>query len=90
MSKFPLGQLAATPGALAALERTKQDIMTFVSRHASGDWGDLGDEDKAYNDESLDGSGRIFSAYHLTDGTKIWLITEWDRTVTTCLLPDEY
>jgi hypothetical protein len=33
---------------------------------------------------------RVFSAYELRDGTRIWIITEADRTVTTILLPEEY
>ena len=37
----------------------------------------------------IDG-GRIFSAYHLDDGTKIWIITESDRSSTCVLLPSEY
>ena len=38
---FPLGQIVATPGALAALERAKQPPTSFLARHASGDWGEL-------------------------------------------------
>lgn len=33
---------------------------------------------------------RLLSAYRLSDGTKIWVITEADRSSTTILLPDEY
>jgi len=33
---------------------------------------------------------RILSAYTLTTGVKIWLITEAERSVTTILLPEEY
>jgi hypothetical protein len=33
---------------------------------------------------------RVFSAYELRDGTRIWIITEADRSVTTILLPEEY
>jgi hypothetical protein len=34
---------------------------------------------------------RLLSAYMLRDGmTKIWIITEADRSATTILLPDEY
>jgi hypothetical protein len=33
---------------------------------------------------------RVFSAYELRDGTRIWIITEADRSVTTLLLPAEY
>jgi hypothetical protein len=32
---------------------------------------------------------RIFSAFNI-DNIKFWVITEWDRSVTTILLPDEY
>jgi hypothetical protein len=32
----------------------------------------------------------VFSAYTLADGRKLWIVTEWDRSVTTLLLPMEY
>ena len=32
----------------------------------------------------------LFSAYELRDDTRIWIITEADRSVTTILLPEEY
>jgi len=38
---FDLGQLVATPGALAALEKTGQNAMDLLSRHVRGDWGEL-------------------------------------------------
>jgi hypothetical protein len=38
---FPLGQIVATPGALAALGRAKQPPTCFLARHAIGDWGEL-------------------------------------------------
>jgi hypothetical protein len=42
------------------------------------------------NAEALKEGLRLLSAYHLKDGTKIWVITEWDRSATTVLLPEEY
>ena len=33
---------------------------------------------------------RLLSAYHTADGVKFWIITEWDRSITTILLPDDY
>jgi hypothetical protein len=33
---------------------------------------------------------RVFSAYELLDGTRIWIITEANRSATTILLPEEY
>ena len=33
---FDVGQLVATPGALAVLEKTGQNPMQFLSRHVTG------------------------------------------------------
>ncbi|MDP2895515.1 MAG: hypothetical protein Q8Q12_03020 [bacterium] len=88
--RFALGQLVATPGALQALEATGQAPLEFLRRHVSGDWGDLGDEDRKENELSLEHGFRILSAYRLSDGTKVWIITEADRSSTTLLLPEEY
>jgi hypothetical protein len=87
---FGLGQLVATPGALAALEKTGQNAMEFLSRHVCGDWGELLEEDKTENQLSLDKGFRLLSSYRTTADDKIWIITEADRSHTALLLPDEY
>jgi len=81
--RFSLGQVVATPGALEALRETGQLPFVFLHRHQTGDWGDLCEEDKAENELSVAQGYRILSAYTLTTGVKIWLITEYDRSVTT-------
>ena len=87
---FSLGQLVATPGALAALERNQQMPGEFLKRHINHEWGDLDNNDKRENDYSVTHDFRILSAYTLKDGTRIWIITEADRSSTTILLPSEY
>ena len=87
---FGLGRLLATPGALAAIERAGQAPATFIGRHAAGDWGDMCGEDRALNDEALESGGRLHSAYRTSLGERIWVITEFDFSATTILLPDEY
>ncbi len=86
--KFSLGLLAATPGALEALN--EESFWPYIKRHANGDWGDVCAEDKAENELSLKEGFRLLSAYHLPDGCKIWIITEADRSATTIILPEEY
>lgn len=87
---FPLGQLAATPGALAALAATGENAAEYLRRHQAGDYGCVDDEDRMANDAAVRCGERVFSAYLLTDGVKVWVITEADRSSTTVLLPDEY
>jgi len=87
---FSLGQIVATPGALAALEKAGQQPQEFLSRHICGQWGDLCEEDRRENQFSLERGFRLLSAYRTHAGDKLWIITESDRSVTTLLLPEEY
>lgn len=86
--KFRLGRLFSTPGALAAIP--PEEMLVALGRHASGDWGDCCPEDAAENELSLREGFRLFSVYHTSTGTKFWVITEADRSLTTVLLPEEY
>ena len=87
---FDLGQLVATPGALSAHKKTEQNPMEFRSRHITGDWGEVPEEDKKENLFSLDQGFRLLSAYRTTAGDRIWVITKADRSLTTILLQEEY
>ncbi|WP_166831591.1 hypothetical protein [Thalassoroseus pseudoceratinae] len=88
---FPLGQVVATPDALAALEEANESALPLLSRHQHGDWGDLCDEDRQLNDEAVKDGSRILSSYVLeATAQKVWIITEADRSSTTILLPQNY
>jgi hypothetical protein len=87
---FSLGQLVATPGALAALEKAGEGPLDFLSRHVHGDWGDLCEEDRRENQFSLERGFRLLSSYRTLADGKLYVITEADRSVTTILLPEEH
>jgi len=89
-ARFPLGRVVSTPGAKDAFDRTGTDVRALLKRHRRGDWGDVPEEDAQENEYSVSRNLRIMSVYILSDGTKVWLITEADRSVTTFLLPSEY
>ena len=96
--KFKLGQTCMTCGVNEKCKTSTEyyELQGFLSRHARGDWGDLCKVDKEVNDDAIanegnpDMQGRVLSEYNSKDGTKIWIITEWDRSVTTILFPSEY
>lgn len=85
---FRLGQIVATPNALAHL--SQDDILAGIQRHQAGDWGDLDAPDRQVNDRGLLDGDRLVSVYHSAGGVKYYVITEWDRSVTTVLLPEDY
>jgi hypothetical protein len=87
-ARFSLGQLFATPGVLAEVSPT--DISAALARHSMGDWGELSQEDIDENNRALKEGSRLLSAYRSTTRVRFWIITEWDRSVTTVLLPSEY
>jgi len=85
---FGLGAIVATPNALAHL--AQDDILNGIRRHRAGDWGDLDAHDRNVNESALLEGGRLVSVYHSGGGVKFYVITEWDRSVTTVLLPEDY
>lgn len=86
---FALGQVVSTPNALAFAQKNQIDLGQLLTRHQTGDWGDLEDEDKESNEEALNNDTRIFSSYSIAED-KIWIITEADRSFTTLLMPSDY
>ena len=90
ISRFPLGRIVATPRALEALEEAGERSSALLTRHVVGDWGELDEHDRSENETSLAEGRRLLSAYSLSTGARLWIITEADRSVTTLLLPSEY
>ena len=88
IAKFRLGRIVTTPPALASL--TRDDITAGIVRHMAGDWGDVGEADRAENERALKEGLRLFSVYHTENGVKFWIITEADRSITTVLMPEDY
>ncbi len=93
--KFAHGRFLLTPGAREAFAAISASVSPYLDRHLSGDWGDVDAHDQQANEQALipDEHGeydRVLSAYTLNDDTRIWIITEADRSATTVLLPDEY
>lgn len=86
---FPPGRLVATPGALTLLMNAGENPAALLDRHQIGDWGDVPPEDARENELSVREGFRIFSSYEI-GGERVWIITEWDRSSTCVLLPEEY
>src|SRR5262245_27867924 len=92
---FKVGHVVATPGFVVLMGDKDDHLLhmrtahEFLTRHVTGDWGEVCREDAQSNDAAVKEGARILSAYTL-NGQKFWIITEWDRSVTTFLLPEEY
>jgi hypothetical protein len=86
--KFKLGNIVTTPGAMSSIPLEEMEVA--IRRHGLGDWGDVDSDDSQANDDALINGDRLLSSYRTKSGEKFWIITEWDRSVTTVLLPEEY
>ena len=92
---FPLGRVVITTNLEARLRRAnpefwEADLVRLISRHRSGDWGDLDEDDQRQNELALEHGLRIFSAYETSSGVQIWIISKAGRSVTTVLMPEDY
>lgn len=86
--KFGLGNIYVTRAALRVLTIT--DMNNSLQRHVRGDWGNVGSEGWESNDSALEDDSRLLSVYESTVDEVFWIITEWDRSLTTILLPSDY
>lgn len=94
INDFEMGDVVMTCGIARLCEEKGKKFTEAVHnsfrRYVRKDWGELDDEDIQMNDNAFkSGEDRIFASYE-TEFGKIWIITEWDRSVTTILLPEEY
>jgi hypothetical protein len=86
---FDLGMIVATPDALQHCISNNVIPSTLIQRHAAGDWGELDTEDVSSNVQAIQHDLRIFSSYIVGD-SRVWCITEADRSSTCLLLPSDY
>lgn len=95
-----LGRFVST-ASVAELINNDQKFLHFIQvslgRYMRNDWGDLSTEDCKMNDNAIkSGEERILASYPFPAGaswngeSKLWIITEWDHSVTTLLFPSEY
>lgn len=98
MALFRTGQVVTTNGVAREMmldHRFLEAVRECLDRHCSGDWGDVGDDSRQMNDDALEAemngepTDRLFSLYDV-GGREIYIITEWDRSATTVLFPEEY
>jgi len=100
---FYTGPLVGTPAAMEAVEAAGIEARVLVDRHGHGDWGVEDPEDVGLNNAALERGSRLLSAYTLSTGVVVWLITDGSviggeedkelnriRYATTLLLPNEY
>lgn len=84
---FDLGQVVTTRTIADSLEPVQ--VASLIRQHITGDFGVLENEDIEANQEAIKHGERVLSAY-IVNGEKVYVITEWDRSVTTVLFADEY
>jgi len=77
---FRPGQVLATPGALKATKASGDSPLDLLMRHLTGDWREMSEHDQKGNEFSVREGFRILSAYKLSTGVVVWLITEADRS----------
>ena len=94
---FSLGHVVATPAALALILEHRASVPEVLHRHLTGDWQEMCKPDRDANWVAvLEGETRVVSSFDIAPKNqagkpvKIWVITEWDRSVTTVLRPEDY
>jgi len=96
---FNPGKPMMTSGINKAIQRNPEFLEFLrrcMRRFLNGDWGDVTDQDNMRNNQALlDGKEAILGAYDIPrwasrkPGT-VWILREWDGSMTTVMFPYEY
>lgn len=91
---FQSGMWVLSPKVLQDFMKRGESITDYISRHITGDWGDISDKDKKRNEVALISEGDIiFSSYVHTMKDKtsrtIWIMTNKSRSSTVVMFLDE-
>lgn len=76
---FHSGILCASPETVRLINSGYQESATLKScllRHLCGDWGDLDEQQRHYNDHCLTTGDRLISTYKIGGGKKLIISTE--------------
>lgn len=87
--RFSLGEILSTYDAEQVFEKAFMGMC--LKRHAHGDWGDLDADETEENDQAfLAGNEEIRSVYSDPNGRVLWIVTAYDHSETTMMLPEQY
>ena len=88
---FELGDVIFTEKALELILNRNLEAVAYIGLHVLGCWDDLPQHERQANHNAIQQGKRIISRYSIPpDNTGLWVVTEWNRTLTSVLLPEEY
>lgn len=88
--RFPFGGLTISRCVHALIRQDLLDPLPYVRRHICGDWGDVREQHRRYNEAAVALGGYMLSSYAISDGRDLCIFTEADRSLTAVFLLDEY
>lgn len=84
----PLGVVTLTPRTVMVLTTREVDLLEFLDRHQSGDWGEAADGYRAENEQSLRDGGRVISIYRVGGRPRLIVRTEIQASTRIALLDE--
>tara|TARA_R110001583_G_scaffold195118_1_gene369371 strand:+ start:114566 stop:114883 length:318 start_codon:yes stop_codon:yes gene_type:complete len=84
---IPAGLLIVQPDVAKLIVRDALDVRPYLLRHLVDDWGELSEKELRDNAHVILHGGEIFSSYAVSESLTLWIMSEWDRRVTTLALP---
>ena len=91
-TQIELGRVFLSAGASALVDKKQLTPKSYLWMHQRGYWGFVREHDRISNVRSMKRQkGRVFSAYCAgKSNRKIWVITDFSKSTTTMMLPEEY
>ena len=84
--RFRPGKLFISSSCADLVREDQLNAQHYLERHLRGDWGDVSEQRQRANDYGVEHGEFLMSQYVLTPTSKLWIITEGDRSMTHLIL----
>lgn len=79
---LPIGPVVVTDFAGRALAEAGEALEELLHRHQRGDWGEVNQQGKLWNERALEAGAEVASYYRLSTGVIVQVVTDSDHGYT--------
>jgi hypothetical protein len=87
---FSHGRVFMTSNVVTRVRRGELNVLQYLERHLTCDWGDASEARKELNDAAVEHRGVIVSRYGVPPALQIVIVTNGDRSLTKVMLLTEF
>ena len=75
-----LGEIIVHDNAAIGVQQANQKVEEFLDRFRIGDYGDIDQEIRQFNEDALKNGGDVLGCYEMCSGLPLWIVSNGKTT----------